>query len=133
MISAAPPTTPPSAGGGGIKIPIYRDFCVPAPVGLTEGLTAPRVWGPLYCTSYKVAHKNSTSDTAEERLREPELAPQERRLLFARKSPRQFGIGGGGGGTTSTSGATADPAKRVSAGLNALLGDAEFDWVSLAG
>ena len=44
MISAAPPTTPPSAGGGGIKIPIYRDFSVPAPVGLTDGLTAPRVW-----------------------------------------------------------------------------------------
>ena len=48
MISAAPPTTPPSAGGG-IKIPIYRDFSVPAPVGLTEGLTAPRVW-PLHYT-----------------------------------------------------------------------------------
>ena len=48
MISAAPPTTPPTPGGGGIgiggiKIPIYRDFSVPAPVGLTEGLTAPRV------------------------------------------------------------------------------------------
>ena len=49
MISAAPPTTPPSAGGGGIKIPIYRDFSVPAPMGLTEGLTAPRVWS-LYHT-----------------------------------------------------------------------------------
>ena len=44
MISAAPPTTPPTAAaGGGIRIPIYRDFSVPAPVGLTEGLTAPRV------------------------------------------------------------------------------------------
>ena len=50
MISAAPPTTPPSAGGGGIKIPIYRDFSVPAPVGLTDGLTAPRVWS-LHCIS----------------------------------------------------------------------------------
>ena len=43
MISAAPPTTPPTAGGGGIRIPIYRDFSVPPLVGLTEGLTAPRV------------------------------------------------------------------------------------------
>ena len=52
MISAAPPTTPPSAGGGGIKIPIYRDFSVPAPVGLTDGLTAPRVWS-LYLPHIK--------------------------------------------------------------------------------
>ena len=124
MISAAPPTTPPSAGSG-IKIPIYRDFSVPAPVGLTDGLTAPRVW-VLYYPIFKYNVPN-TSDTAEERLREPELAPQERRL-FAGKSPGQFGIRNGG--TSSTSGATADPAKRVSAGLYPLLDHAEFDWVS---
>ena len=46
MISAAPPTTPPTVAGASglnIKIPIYRDFSVPAPEGLTDGLTAPRV------------------------------------------------------------------------------------------
>ena len=62
-------------------------------------------------------------DSAEERLREPELAPQEQRLL-ARESSGQFSFGGGTPNSSATT--TADPTKRIPPHLYA-----ELDWVCI--